>query len=83
MIKDFFMKNSNSHATSLTKTTYSLCLQFFIKLFFNQMIALQNLWKVFFISSKKLSSFSRYSNFSNLFSSFPHFPDTEGQIEVE
>ena len=27
------------------------------------MIALQKLWKMFFISSKKLFSFSRYSNF--------------------
>ena len=30
---------------------------------FHQMIALQKLWKMFFISSKKLFSFSRYSNF--------------------
>ena len=29
---------------------------------FHQMIALQKLWKMFFISSKKLFSFSRYSN---------------------
>ena len=29
---------------------------------FNQIIALQKLWKIFFISSKKLFSFSRYSN---------------------
>ena len=36
----------------------------FIKfLFFHQMIALQTLWKMFFISSKKLFSFSRYSIF--------------------
>ena len=34
----------------------------FIKfLFFHQMIALQKLWKMFFISSKKLFSFLRYS----------------------
>ena len=32
-------------------------------LFFHQMIAFQNLWKMFFISSKKLFSFSRYSIF--------------------
>ena len=31
---------------------------------FYQMIALQKLWKMFFISSKKLFSFLRYSNFS-------------------
>ena len=30
---------------------------------FHQMIELQKLWKMFFISSKKLFSFSRYSNF--------------------
>ena len=30
---------------------------------FHQMIALQNLWKMFFISTKKLFSFSRHSNF--------------------
>ena len=30
---------------------------------FNQIIGLQKVWKVFFISSKKLFSFSRYSNF--------------------
>ena len=43
---------------------WSLCLLFFIKFFiFHQMIALQKLWKMFFISSKKLFSFSRYSNF--------------------
>ena len=30
---------------------------------FHQMIALQNLWKMFFISSKKLFSFSRHSFF--------------------
>ena len=36
----------------------------FIKfLFFQQMIALQNIWKMFFNSSKKLFPFSRYSNF--------------------
>ena len=36
----------------------------FIKfLFFHQMITIQKLWKMLFISSKKLFSFSRYSNF--------------------
>ena len=38
---------------------------------------------MFFISSKKLFSFSRYSNFCDFFPSFPHFPDSEGQMEVE
>ena len=38
---------------------------------------------VFFISFKKLFSFSRYLNFCNFFPSFPHSPDSKGQIEVE
>ena len=38
---------------------------------FFQMIALQKLWKMFFISSKKLFSFSRYSNFCIFI--FPYF----------
>ena len=38
---------------------------------FNQMLALQKLWKMLFISSKKLFSFSRYSHFC--FSIFPSF----------
>ena len=38
---------------------------------FNQMIALQKLWKMFFISSKKLFSFLRYSCFC--ISVFPSF----------
>ena len=45
---------------------------------FDQMIGLQKLWKMFFISSKKLFLFSRYSNFCNFFPSFPHFPDSKG-----
>ena len=40
---------------------------------FHQMIALQKLWKVFFISSKKLFSFSRYSNFCNFSLPFHNF----------
>ena len=36
----------------------------------HQMIALQKLWNFFFISSKKLFSFSRYSNFLFLSSRF-------------
>ena len=39
----------------------TICYQIF---FFHQMIALQDLWKLFFISSKKLFLFLRYSNFS-------------------
>ena len=36
---------------------------FYQLLIFHQMIALLKLWEMFFISSKKLFSFSRYSNF--------------------
>ena len=39
---------------------------------FHQMIVLQKLWKIFFISSKKIFSFLRYSNFF-LFLSSPLF----------
>ena len=54
----------------------------FIKfLIFHQMIALQKLSKMFFISSTK--PFSRYSNFYNFFPSFPHFLDSKGQMKVE
>ena len=38
---------------------------------------------MFFISSKKLFSFSRNSNFYDFFLSFPHFPDSKEQMEVE
>ena len=48
-----------------------------------QMVALQNLWKTFFISSKKLFSFLRYSNFCNIFPSVLHFPDSKGQVGVD
>ena len=49
---------------------------------FNQMIALQKLWKIFFISPKKLF-LSQDSNFCNFFHSFPHFPDSKWQMKVE
>ena len=56
---------------------------FYHFLFFHQMIALEKLWKMFFISSKKLFSFSRYSDFGNFFPSFPQVPDSKGQMEVD
>ena len=52
-------------------------------LFFHQMIALEKLWKIVVISSKKLFSFSRYSIFCNFFLSIPHFPDSRRQIILE
>ena len=58
---DYFLSPSK------TKLVYeNLCLLFLIKfLFFNRMKVLQKLWKMFFISLKKLYLFSRYSNFCN------------------
>ena len=37
------------------------------------LIAFQKLWKMPFLSSKKLFLFSKYSNFCNIWSPFPHF----------
>ena len=82
LILSYFSKISQSNVslnTSDKTTSKSLCLLFFIKfLFFYQMITLQKLWEMFFISSKKLLSFSRYSVFCNFSPSFPHFPDSKG-----
>ena len=52
----------------ILKLVFAIFHHYFI---FNQMIALQKLWKMFFISSKKLFSFSRYSSFC--ISVFPSF----------
>ena len=44
---------------------FKACVRYVLSnFFFHQMIALEKLWKVFFISSKKLFSFLRYSSFS-------------------
>ena len=45
---------------SYLKLVSAIFYQFFI---YHQIIALQKIWKIFFISSKKLFSFSRYSSF--------------------
>ena len=58
------------------------CVRYFFRIFIYQMLGLQILSKIIFISSKKLL-FSRYSNFCNFFPFFPHFPDSKGQMEVE
>ena len=52
----------------LLKPVSSIFYQIFIV---HQMIALQKLWKMFFISSKKLFSFSGYFCISVFFSFFP------------
>ena len=69
------------HSSHIVKA----CVRYFLIkfLFFHQMRVLQNLWKIFFIPSKKLFSFSKYSNFCNFFPSFPHFPYSKWQMEVE
>ena len=46
---------------------------------FHQIVALQKLWKMFFISSKKLFSFSRCSNFC--ISTFPSFSSCQPMLE--
>ena len=47
---------------------WSFCPLFFINLlFFYQMVACQKIWKMLFISFKKLFSFLKYSNFCNFF----------------
>ena len=44
---------------------FKACAAIFPQIFIShQMIALQKIWKMYFISSKKLFSFSRYSSFS-------------------
>ena len=60
-----------------------VCTIFYQIFIFDQVIALQKLWKMFFISSKKLFFSSKYSIFCKCFPSFPHFPDSKGQMEVE
>ena len=49
------------------------------KIIYHQMIALQKLCKMFFISSKKLFSFSRYSDFC--ISTFPSFSPCQPLLE--
>ena len=59
------------------------CVSYFHQiLFFHQMIALYKLWKMLFISSKKLFSFTRYLNFCNFSPSFPRFSDLKGKMKV-
>ena len=53
-----FKENQNSFCCLKTKT----CVRY--NFIFHQMIVLQKLWKMFFISSKKLFLFLRYLNFS-------------------
>ena len=62
---------------------FKACVHYFLSIISHQVIVLQKLWTMFFISSKKLFSFLGYSNFCNFSHSFPYFPDSKGQMEVE
>ena len=59
----FLKKNKKTWKKKLQSFLHKACVCYFLSIFFNQMIALQKLWKMFFIWSKKLFWFSRYSNF--------------------
>ena len=71
----------NLYDTSTLYTKYpdilaKASVRYFSQIFiFHQMITLPKLWKMFFISPKKLFSFSRYSNFC--ISIFPSFSPWE------
>ena len=68
-------KSVSSFSCNTQQQTYLLKLMsaIFSEIFiFHQMVALQKLWKMFFISSKKLFSFSSYSNFC-IFLPVSHF----------
>ena len=65
-----------SSFTDIVKVFFVLfkaCVRYFLSNFYShQIITFQKLWKMFFISSKKLFSFSRYSDFCIFI--FPSFP---------
>ena len=60
-------------------TLFKACVQYF--LFFHQMIALQKLGKLLFISSKKLFLVSRYSNFC--ISILPSFSTSQSLLNLK
>ena len=52
------------YTSVLCVSLFKVCVRYFHQIFiFHQMIVLQKLWKMLFISSKMLFSFSRYSIF--------------------
>ena len=57
------------------------CVRFFLSNFYFFTMKSVKLWKVFFISSKKLFSFSRYSHFCIFRPSFQHFPGTNDKCK--
>ena len=56
---------------------------FYLFIFFSPNDSTSKTMKKFFISPKKLFSFSRYSNFCDFLPSSPNFPDSKGQMKVE
>ena len=61
---------------------FKACVCYFVPICFSrQMIALQKLWKVFFISSKKLFSFLRYWHFYIFV--FPSFSSCQPLINLK
>ena len=83
--KKYVAERCHSESVTCFRRDFKACVRYFLSNFnfFHQMIALQKLRKMFFISSKTLFPFSRYSNFCNFFPSFSHFPDLKGQMKVE
>ena len=76
----FFLYLGFIHLEENNQEVWSLCPLFFINfLFFTKWKPFKNYEYMFFISSKKLFSFSRYSSLCNFFPSFPHFPDSKGK----
>ena len=73
-------KNSTPSLLQIPLITLSLWPLFFI---FYKKKAFQKLWKMLFISSKKLFLLSRYSIFRNFFPSFSHFPNSKGQTKLK
>ena len=77
---NFFLKKLAAQISVIW--AQNLCLMFFNNFFiFYQMIALQKLWKMFFILSKNLFPFSRYSNFCIFI--FPSFSLSVLTLELD
>ena len=83
-LKKIFFQNLTDaffkYLWSILKLVSAIFYQTFI---FSPRNSPSKLRKMFFISPKKLFSFSRYLYFCNFSSFFPHFPDSKVQMEVE
>ena len=74
---------SPTRLTSRSQTLKLVFIFYQIFIFSPNDSPLKTMKNVYFISSKKLFSFSRYSNFCDFFPTFPQFSDSKGQMEVE